>query len=180
MTLRLSGAVLLMALAFGARADALARSQLPTRLEVGGVPLERVSCGVRDSLWVDHYAAGLYLPARAGIDAVRDPQRAKGVVIRMIETRWQPDRIPDKWLDALRGEVPPEALRRLQRAYRGAQDGDVMAITFVPGSGVTLRMNDRDVASAPGHRAIDAILAAWAGERRVADKLDQLLADHRC
>jgi len=169
-----------LALAQPAQADSTAGARLPSMLREDGRTLQRVSCGTRDSLWIDHYDAGLYIPRGASIDVVRDPAGAKAVVIRMITTRYLPDNIPGKWLEALQRETPPEPMARVRRAYRRLSDGDVMTIAYRPETGVTIGVNGGRVAQVGGHAVIDAILQAWAGEKTVAEKLQDLSTEHPC
>lgn len=169
-----------LALAQPAQADSTARAHLPSTFGGDGRILQRVSCGTRDTLWIDHYVAGLYIPRGANIGVVRDPAGAKAVVIRMINTRYLPDSIPEKWLEALQRETPPEPLARVRRAYRQLSDGDVMTIAYRPQTGVAIGVNGRRVAQVRGHAVIDAILQAWAEEKTVAEKLQKLSIEHPC
>ena len=172
-------ATTIAALALGANA-ATAQSQLPTTVSQAGAVLERDSCGVRDSLWIDHYAAGLYVAPGDPITSVRDPGAPKAVRLEMISMKFVPETIPEKWLAALEGALPAGPLARLRKAYRSLGDGDVMTIGYAPGTGVTVQVNGRQVTAVPQHAVIDAILSAWAGEESVDAKLAKLLTDHPC
>lgn len=179
---RLSAACLVFALAWHPPllAQSPAAAMLPPTLNGSGEGLQLVSCGVRDSLWIDHYAAGLYMPRGADIHSARNTSRAKGVIIRMINMRYLPEQIPVKWLDALERTVPPAPLNRLRRAYRSLDDGDLMSIVYEPANGITIRVNRRLVTQVSGHDAIDAILQAWAEDRPVSEKLGTLSGEHPC
>ena len=39
--------------------------ELPDEVQVDGLALALASCGVRDTLWVEHYVAAVYLPPDA-------------------------------------------------------------------------------------------------------------------
>jgi hypothetical protein len=158
----------------------LAGVAFPDRVSVGGATLEPSACGVRDTLWIDHYATVLYVPADAGPYAVSDPAQPAAVVMHMIETRYMPDRIPDKWLEALERAVPPRKLDPVRRAYRALGDGDRVRIDYSPAAGTTIRVDGRTVAALPGHGAIDAILRAWSEDSSVRDKLRELPQRHPC
>lgn len=161
-------------------AQSQARDLLPQTFSDSGQNLQLVSCGVRNSLWIDHYAAGLYLPAGVDMQALMDASQPKGVLIRMITTRYMPDQIPGKWLEALERETPSEPLSGLRRAYRRLSEGDVMSIVYQPATGITTRVNGSRVSHVANHRVIRAILDAWAEERPIFEKLQKLSGEHRC
>lgn len=158
----------------------LAGVQLAATLPVGGEALELASCGVRDTLWIDHYVAALYLPPGASMQAARDPASAKAVRMHVVESRYLPERIPQPWREALAGELAREPMFRVRVEYQDLTDGDVVTIAYAPGSGVTMRVNGRTVTRIPGHDAIDAILEAWAGQDPISGKLRRLAMKHPC
>ena len=43
--------------------------QVPSSLRVGNQSLPAASCATRDTLWIHHYAAALYVPPRTRPDA---------------------------------------------------------------------------------------------------------------
>jgi hypothetical protein len=158
----------------------IAGVEIPARLTVAGRTLELASCGVRDTLWIDHYVAALYVPRGSAIEAVRDSARPKAVIIRIVEARYLPEQIPAKWLEALEREVAPERLTRVKEAYRRLQTGDSVSIEYAPRQGTLMRINTRMVARLPGQRLIDSILVAWADGDDIDTKLRQLGAEHPC
>lgn len=149
-------------------------------ITLGEEPLDPVSCGVRDTLWVDHYRAVLYLPRGAPIESVRDPRTPKAVVIRIVDARYLPSRIPAKWRRALETRIAAEPMQRIRDAYRRLRKGDVVAFTYAPASGVALRVNGDGIFRGDGHAVIDAILDAWARPEPVARKLHRLAIEHPC
>ncbi|MBL0423427.1 chalcone isomerase family protein [Ramlibacter sp. AW1] len=171
--------VLLCACAFTITA-ATAQTHLPATVVQEGKPLKLVSCGVRDSLWIDHYAAGLYILPGADVTSVRNPDMPKAVRLKMISMRFVPDTIPEKWLSALADSLPPEPLARLRRAYRGLDDGDTMTVAYGPAKGVVVQVNGKQVTQVKQHAAIDAILSAWAEDQSIESKLRTLMSKHAC
>ena len=158
----------------------LAGARLPSTVSVNGVALVALSCGVRDTLWIDHYATVLYAAPGSGPLAAIDPRQPFAIAMRMIKTRYMPEQIPDKWLAALESVVPPRRLRPMRQAYRALADGDRVLIRYDPRSGVTIRVNRTVVARLSGHRAVDAVLQAWAEDEPVTVKLERLARDHPC
>ena len=142
--------------------------------------LAPAACGVRNTLWIGHYTAQLYVPAGASITALSDPGKPKMLRMRMLNTFLMPPQIPRKWRDALEPVLDGDELKRLQDGYDGLQDGDTIVVTYQPQQGVALRINDRTVATARGHAAIDALLAVWADDAPVEKKLAGTASRNRC
>jgi len=152
--------------------------------EVGCQKLRLVSCGVRDTLWIDHYAAGLYLPkgqsAQSVQDEVQDEKRPKAVQLKIINARYLPEDIPQKWRGALKSEMKHEPMVRVRQAYDRLSDGDVVTFSYLPGKGMTMQVNGRTVTRTPGDAVIDSILKAWAGKDPVTGKLHRLALQFPC
>ncbi len=163
-----------------AGAVTLAGVQLTRTLDAAGLQLELASCGVRDTLWIDHYVAALYLPRGASLQAARDPARAKAVLMVIVESRYLPAGIPEKWRLALDRELALEPMSRVRRAYRNLSDGDVVTILYLPEGGVSMLVNGRSVVFDPGHAVIDSILESWAGADPLSGKLRRLSLRHPC
>jgi hypothetical protein len=142
--------------------------------------LQPAACGVRHTLWIEHYSAQLYVPAGASIDAVGDPAQPKMLRMRVLNTLLMPPEIPRKWREALQPVLDGDAMKRLQSVYDGLQNGDTVVVSYQPRNGIALRVNDRTVASAQGHTAIDALLAAWAEDAPLEKKLAGTAARNRC
>jgi hypothetical protein len=126
--------------------------------------LEPASCAVHQTLWVQHYAAQLFLAPGKPPTALADPRQPKLLRIRIINPALLPPQIPAQWRHALAPVLGVEMMARLQAVYEGLRPGDVVVVAYEPTSGVSLHANDRLLAHAPGHSAIEALLAAWAQE----------------
>lgn len=173
-------ALALAALAGSAAAVELAGVDLEPALEVAGERLELVSCGVRDTLWMDAYAAGLYVPPGASVGATRDERRAKAVRMKIVEARYLPANIPEKWRGTLQSELARDPMARVRRAYDRLGDGDVVTFTYLPAQGVTMAVNGKPLVQTPGHEIIDQILAAWSEKDPISGKLHRLRLEHPC
>jgi hypothetical protein len=139
-----------------------------------------VACGVRHTLWLEHYSAQLYLPAGTAFEALSDPDKPKMLKMRVLNTFLMPPEIPRKWREALQPVLDAHAMKRLQDEYDGLQSGDTVVVTYQPQRGIALSINERAVASAGGHRAIDALLAAWADDAPLEKKLSATVSRNRC
>jgi Chalcone isomerase-like len=167
-------------LAISALAATLAGAHIPDTLDTNAGRLALVSCGVRDTLWVDHYIAGLYVPPGATAQAVRDARQPKAVRMQVLNAQWMPDNVPEKWRDALRQEIQREPMAQVRAAYDRLDDGDVVTFTYVPQEGVRMSVNGRTVMQTPGQDVIQTILSAWAESDPISGKLHRLRLQHPC
>lgn len=163
-----------------AAAATLAGVQLDPTMKVAGRTLELVSCGVRDTLWIDHYVAGLYVPQGQPPEAADDAKRAKAVRIKVLEARYLPEDVPEKWRGALKSELRHEPMMQVREAYDRLSDGDLVTFTYVPQQGVTMQVNGGTVVQTPGHAVIDSILEAWEGKDPISGKPHRLSLEHPC
>jgi hypothetical protein len=143
-------------------------------------PLVPAVCGVRHTLWIEHYAAQLYVPAGQTAAALGDAAQPKMLRMRILNSMLMPPEIPRKWQDALRPVLDDAALARLHAGYRSLEGGDTVVVSYAPGAGVELRVNDRVIASVAGHQAIDALLQAWADDQPLERKLAGTVSRNPC
>lgn len=152
-----------------------------TAVALGGQPLEPATCGVRETLWIDHYVAALYLPPKgAPSAALRDPGTPKALYIEILDGRFMPGDIPRKWRGTLQKQLDPQTYERLSEAYRGLRRGDRVILEYAPGPGVQVQVNGKLLARLPGHRLIDALLEAWAGDDPLPERLMRIMVKNRC
>jgi hypothetical protein len=175
-----TGAAAALAFSAGAFAAQLAGVHLDETLRVQGQKLDLVSCGVRDTLWMDAYVAGLYVPPGTTAQAARDPTRAKAVRLSVVNATYLPGSIPQRWRGILQAELNQDPLARVRRAYDDLSDGDVVTFAYLPQEGVSMSVNGREVAQAPGQSLIDSILDSWAGKDPISGKLHRLRLEHPC
>lgn len=152
----------------------------PAPLDMGRYKLQPASCGVRHTLWIEHYAAELLVPEGQTVAVVTDSRQPKALRMRVLNTTLMPPEIPDKWREALAPVVDPPALAQLRAVYQSLRTGDLVLVTYEPDQGVTVRVNGRAVLSAAGHRAIDALVDAWAHDMPAGKKLARTAAENRC
>ncbi len=154
---------------------------LPPSLRLGNETLAAASCAKRETLWIDHYVAALYVPPGQPAEmSLQDATRAKALEIQLLSRKLMPAELPRKYRRALEATLDPAAMGRVRAAYRLLQNGDVITVTYLPGPGVSLRVNGDLIASAGDHRVIDAVLVAWAGDRPLNPQLRATLAKHPC
>jgi hypothetical protein len=143
--------------------------------------LEPAACGVRQTLWIEHYSAQLFVPpGKTALAAVADPAQPKMLRLRILNPQLMPPDIPAKWRKALAPALEGPTLERLRAVYRALEEGDTVVVAYEPGTGLALRVNERTVASAAGHAAIDALLAAWASGAPLEQKLAGTVSRNPC
>lgn len=161
-----------------AAAGALA---LPAVVQVGDQVLAAASCGTRETLWIDHYAATLYVPPGDAADsALLDARRPKALEIQILSKSFMPPEIPRKYRRALEADLDEDSMERLRDAYRMLRPGDVIRITYAPGPGVSVSVNRRLVLTSPAHRLVESILATWADGKPLDRHLRTVLSKHPC
>ncbi|MBV9192317.1 MAG: chalcone isomerase family protein [Betaproteobacteria bacterium] len=155
--------------------------QVPSGLKVGNQILPARSCATRDTLWIHHYAAALYLPQRARPEiALQDPQQPKALHVQILSKSFLPRDLPKKWDQTLQSQLDRPAMRAIETAWRQISVGDRVTIAYAPGPGVTLQLNERLVARSPRHEVVDALLRTWADGEPVPQRVSQAVAKHPC
>jgi hypothetical protein len=155
--------------------------QVPSALRVGNQSLPATSCATRDTLWIHHYAAALYVPPRAAPDAVlQDPQQPKALHVQILSKSFLPRDLPTKWKRALEGQLDGAAMSAVGDAWRQLSVGDRVTIAYAPGPGVTLQLNEQLIARTPRHDLIDALLRTWADGEPVPQRVNSVVSRHPC
>jgi|SRR5881394_1994678 len=154
---------------------------LPGVLQVGDQMLAAASCGTRETLWIDHYAATLYVrPGDRADVALLDPRRAKALEIRLLNKSFMPAEIPRKYRRALDENLDDDAMDRLRDSYRALRPGDLIRIAYAPGAGLNLSVNGQRVIATPDHHIVEAILFTWSDGKPLDQHLRATLAKHPC
>lgn len=150
-------------------------------LQVGSQALAPASCATRNTLWIHHYAAALYVAPRASAAAaLEDPGQAKALQVEILNKAFLPRRMPSRWERALESELDGNALGSIHAAWRKLGAGDRVTIAYAPGPGVSLEVNERVVAAAPTHRLVEALLRTWAENEPVGERVSRVVARHPC
>lgn len=155
--------------------------QVPSGLQVGNQMLPARSCATRDTLWIHHYAAALYVPQRAApAAALQDPKQPKALHVQILSKSFLPRDLPKKWNQALQSQLDGASMNAIQNAWHQVSVGDRVTIAYAPGPGVTLQLNERLVARSPNHDVVDALLRTWADGEPVLQRVSQTVAKHPC
>ncbi len=170
-----------MLVAGAAAAKVVAGVDLPGTISVAGQALALASCGVRDTLWIEHYVAALYLrPGEPATAAMLDAGEPKAIVLHVVRGASLPEQIPQAWREPLRQELERDPLARVRAAYGALGNGDRVRVTYAPADGVSMAVDGREVVAAPGHDLIGSMLRTWAEGDPLSGKLQRLLLEHPC
>lgn len=154
---------------------------VPGLLQVGTQSLAPASCATRNTLWIHHYAAALYLAPRASAAvALQDPKQPKALQVEILNKAFLPRQVPKKWQRTLETELDGRSLTSIAAAWERLGAGDRVTIAYAPGPGVSLKVNDRLVAAAPSHGLVDALLRTWAHDEPVRQRVSRTVARHPC
>jgi hypothetical protein len=155
--------------------------QVPSALRIGNQSLPAASCATRDTLWIHHYVAALYVPPRAAADAaLQDPQQPKALHVQILSKSFLPRELPKKWNRTLEEQLDSGAMSSIRSAWQQLSVGDRVTIAYAPGPGVTLQLNDRVIARTPKHDVIDALLHTWAEGEPVPQRVNRVVSRHPC
>jgi len=155
--------------------------QVPSSLRVGNQSLPAAICATRDTLWIHHYAAALYVPSRQRADAaLQDPKQPKALHVQILSKTFLPKEMPKKWRQTLEQQLDGPSFSSIRSAWRDINVGDRVTIAYAPGPGVTLQLNERVVARSPKHDLIDALLHTWADGESVPQRVNKTVAKHPC
>jgi hypothetical protein len=157
---------------FTATAAWPALAAVPETVTVDGQTLVLNGYGTREALAIDLYTAALYLPRpMSDADEIEDPALAKAFRIEVVYQGALPDEIPETWREELLPPLNEGQAAALRRAYRTLARGDVITVSYAPGSGTTVALNGEAVLRDPGHGLIAGCLDLWLGPDPVSEDL---------
>ncbi len=167
-------AYLTACLAAPAWAGELAGVTLPERTAVDESTLVLNGIGLREATWlkIKVYVAGLYLQAKSSdADAILRaelPKRIVFVFVRSVSRK----RIIKEWDDSLKaniGEDFPALEDRIATLRAWMPDtvrkGDEMTLTYLPGTGVVVKVQGESKGTIPGADFGRALFTIWLGAK---------------
>jgi hypothetical protein len=131
----------------------------------------------------DVYVGALYLPPQSASESALEeiPKRLELAYLRDIPA----DKIVEAGEEFLkrnttaaeRGRLRPK-LDRINALYRDVRQGDRYTLTYVPGRGTTLALNERVLGEIPGDEFARAYYKIWLGDSPVSETFrDRILRD---
>jgi len=155
--------------------------QVPSAVRLGSETLPAASCATRETLWIHHYVAALYVPPSAPpVAALQDPRRAKALQVQILSKTFMPREMPKKYRLALEQTLDRATLASIQAAWRELAVGDRVMLAYAPGAGLSLQLNERTVARTARHDVLEALLRAWADDEPLTARVNRVVARHPC
>jgi len=156
-------------------------SSLPGALKVGNQSLAPASCSVRKTLWIQHYAASLYVPPQTSpVDVMQDAGRPKALHVVILSRTFLPSELPKKYRRTLESQLDQQTMGKVRAAYKELQPGDLVALTYEPGPGMSVEVNGEVVASSRSHAVIEALLREWADGDPIPERLSSTIQRNPC
>jgi hypothetical protein len=172
-------ALLLVPLHAGAKE--VAGVNFPPTVQAGGKTLALNGAGLRTRFLFKVYAIGLYLEhpstdARA-ILAADEVRRAELHMLRSVSAAEMGEAIGAAF-NANAGGAAPQLKDRLDRfkaMFPAADQGEVITLTYVPGTGTVVGAKGKDLGTIEGKDFADVLFSAWIGAAPVDDSLKKAL-----
>lgn len=165
------------------RADEIEGVNFPVQLDGSDGPWLLHGTGLlRYRIFIKGYVAALYLREKLA------PEGILGDVPRRLEIAyfWSLDAkdFAKATVEGIARNVDPatyeefrDRIEQLNALYEDVEPGDRYALTYIPGVGTELSLNDRRLGSVPGAGFSSALFAIWLGDDPLDEDLrDQLLA----
>lgn len=158
---------------------------LPATQEFQGKTLHLNGAGVRSKLWIDLYAAGLYLQKPStSAQQVLQAEEPMGfrlhIVSKLISSSKMVDAVTEGFEKSTNGNTAPiqKEIDQLLGFFReDISKNDIFDLIYVPGKGTVAYKNGKESGSIKGLEFKKALFGIWLSNHAADDKLkDNLLA----
>lgn len=157
-----------------------ASAGLPERLELNGARLELAGRGTRETMLIDLYSVGWYLPeGKSSSVSPDDSSQAMAFRIIIDYSGDRPEQIPSAWREELLPPLNEAQMVELRRAYAGLRAGDTATVAYAPGSGTTIQVNGQALFTDSGYGLMAAFVDLWLGAKPVSEALKNALLGER-
>lgn len=166
--------------ALPAGAKELAGVSMPDTLSVGGKTLKLNGLGLRKKAVFKVYVGGLYLetPSKsaAAILAADAPRALRMHFLRSVEK----EKLVETFQEGFTANSPQKApaqkanVDRLLATVADVKEGSVTTYTYVPGAGVVVNRDGKDVATIDGGKDFaDVLFSLWLGPKPPSEELQK-------
>src|SRR5437763_9477295 len=162
---------LMLLVPIAASAATVAGVNMEDKTTVNGQTLVLNGVGLRKKLFIKIYVGGLYLPAKmsnpASILGSDSPRR---MVLHFLYSVSK-DQMCDAWQEGLEANTPNSSaevkggFKTLCSLMEPIPKGNLLVITYVPGTGTTVEVNGKVKGTIPGKATAAAIVATWIGPK---------------
>lgn len=147
----------------------LGAADFPETVPVNGIELRKVGEGTFRWTFFKVYDGALYLEeGKTDADPLSDVGKrlvleyARSLTAEQFQRSG--DAIVERNTDAVTWERLQDRLARLNAAYRDVGEGDQYALTYIPGAGTTLSLNDQPLVQVEGADFARAYFSIWLGK----------------
>ncbi|MFV8225973.1 chalcone isomerase family protein, partial [Christiangramia aquimixticola] len=156
---------------------------LPNSETYQGQTLQLNGAGVREKLWIDLYAGGLYLTNKssnaASIVAANEPMSIKlHIVSKLITSDKMIEAVNDGFENSTKGNTKPLAdkIEKFKSFFsQEIKKNEIFDIVYLPQSGVTVYKNDKEVGTIEGLEFKKALFGIWLSNRPADDDLKEAM-----
>src|SRR5271157_1353000 len=152
-------------------AASLAGVNMPDTVQVGGKTLVLNGLGLRTKMMVKVYVAGLYLEQKSSDpNAIIKADAPKQIVMHFVHGASQ-SQMSDAFNDSFKDNSPDAVktmkadIDRLLGALEPVKVGDQMVFTYVPGTGTTFAINDKEKLTIAGPAFGPVLFSVWFGPK---------------
>jgi hypothetical protein len=171
----------LLLLPLRAEAKEVGGVNFPPTVQAGGKTLQLNGAGVRTRFFLKVYAIGLYLEQPStdakAILAADQVRRAELRMLRSVSASEMAEAIGEAFT-ANAGSAGPQLQARLDRfkaMFPAATSGEVITLTYIPGTGTVVGAGGKDLGTIEGKDFADVLFSSWIGANPVDDSLKQAL-----
>lgn len=156
---------------------------LPAKVTYQEQDLVLNGAGVREKLWIDLYAAGLYLDqknnnANAIIDSDKPKALKLHIVSKLISSKKMVDAVTEGFENSTNGNTAPiqKEINTLLGFFReDIKKDDIFDLVYVPSKGVVAYKNGEEKGIIPGKEFKKALFGIWLSNRPADDGLKNSL-----
>lgn len=156
---------------------------LPNSETYQGQTLNLNGAGVREKLWIDLYAGGLYLAKKSSdasaIVSANEPMSIKlHIVSKLITSEKMMDAVNEGFQNSTGGNTKPLSaeIKKFQGFFmEEIKKNDVFDIVYIPAKGVVAYKNDKELGTIDGMDFKKALFGIWLSNRPADDDLKEAM-----
>ena len=156
---------------------------LPNTESFQGQTLNLNGAGVREKLWIDLYAGGLYLSEKSSdapaIVSADKPMSIKlHIVSKLITSEKMMDAVNEGFENSTGGNTKPLSadIKKFQSFFmEEIKKNDIFDIVYMPSQGVMVYKNDKELGTIKGMDFKKALFGIWLSNRPADDDLKEAM-----
>ncbi|MDX1544394.1 MAG: chalcone isomerase family protein [Christiangramia sp.] len=175
--------IALMGLNFASAQTEVGGVTLPNQVSFQGQNLQLNGAGVREKLWIDLYAGGLYLAKKSSdasaIVSADEPMSIKlHIVSKLISSDKMIEAVNEGFENSTSGNTKPiePKIEKFRSFFmEEIKKHDVFDIVYLPNKGVVAYKNDKELGTIEGMDFKKALFGIWLSKRPADDDLKEAM-----